>query len=257
MAGGDEQGAWEVRARHRSGSLEAIVARSRRRNIAISLGVARAAGGEPGARPGRRAAPAAARAAADGVCRGGVARAADAARGHLFRGRESRRRRRRRQRPGQALRRADPDRGPAARRHGRARDGVCRHQLRRRHSRARRRGHVEGGRRGGRRAAPRCARSRRHDHVHAERRAAAGDRATSTRCGRPCRTSSATPSSTARGARTVDVSTRCRTASRRACRFASPIAGWASTPPICRTSSSRSIAAGARSTRRCAAPASA
>jgi signal transduction histidine kinase len=39
MAGGDEQGAWEVRARHRSGSLEAIVARSRRRNVAISLGV--------------------------------------------------------------------------------------------------------------------------------------------------------------------------------------------------------------------------
>ena len=39
MAGGDEQGAWEVRARHRSGSLETIVARSRRRNLAISLGV--------------------------------------------------------------------------------------------------------------------------------------------------------------------------------------------------------------------------
>jgi signal transduction histidine kinase len=39
MAGGDQQGAWEVRARHRSGSLEAIVARSRRRNFTISLGV--------------------------------------------------------------------------------------------------------------------------------------------------------------------------------------------------------------------------
>ena len=39
MAGGDEQGAWEVRARHRSGSLETIVAQSRRRNLAISLGV--------------------------------------------------------------------------------------------------------------------------------------------------------------------------------------------------------------------------
>jgi signal transduction histidine kinase len=39
MAGGDEHGAWEVRARHRSGSLETIVARSRRRNLAISLGV--------------------------------------------------------------------------------------------------------------------------------------------------------------------------------------------------------------------------
>ena len=39
MSGGAEQGAWELRARHRSGSLEAIVARSRRRNMAISLGV--------------------------------------------------------------------------------------------------------------------------------------------------------------------------------------------------------------------------
>lgn len=39
IAGTDQLGAWEVRARHRSGSLEAIVARSRRRNIGISLGV--------------------------------------------------------------------------------------------------------------------------------------------------------------------------------------------------------------------------
>ncbi len=39
MAGGDEQGAWEVRVGHRRGSLEAIVTRSRRRNLAISLGV--------------------------------------------------------------------------------------------------------------------------------------------------------------------------------------------------------------------------
>jgi len=39
MAGGDEQGAWHVRVRHRSGSLDAIVAQSRRRNLAISLGV--------------------------------------------------------------------------------------------------------------------------------------------------------------------------------------------------------------------------
>jgi signal transduction histidine kinase len=39
MSGGDEQGAWEVRVRHRDGSLESIVARSRRRNLAISLGV--------------------------------------------------------------------------------------------------------------------------------------------------------------------------------------------------------------------------
>jgi signal transduction histidine kinase len=39
MAGGDEQGAWELRIGHRSGSLDAIVGRSRRRNLAISLGV--------------------------------------------------------------------------------------------------------------------------------------------------------------------------------------------------------------------------
>ena len=39
MAGGEDQGAWQVRASHRSGSLDAIVARSRQRNLAISLGV--------------------------------------------------------------------------------------------------------------------------------------------------------------------------------------------------------------------------
>jgi signal transduction histidine kinase len=39
MAGGEGQRAWHVRVRHRSGSLEAIVAQSRRRNLAISLGV--------------------------------------------------------------------------------------------------------------------------------------------------------------------------------------------------------------------------
>ena len=39
MAGGDNQGAWLVRVRHRSGSLDAIVAQSRRRNMAISVGV--------------------------------------------------------------------------------------------------------------------------------------------------------------------------------------------------------------------------
>jgi signal transduction histidine kinase len=33
----DEQGAWQVRARHRAGSLDAIVAQSRRRNLAIGL----------------------------------------------------------------------------------------------------------------------------------------------------------------------------------------------------------------------------
>ncbi len=39
MAGGANEGAWQVRARYRSGSLESIVSRSRRRNMAISLGV--------------------------------------------------------------------------------------------------------------------------------------------------------------------------------------------------------------------------
>ena len=42
MAGGpasNGQGAWQLRVRHRSGSLDAIVAQSRRRNMAISLGV--------------------------------------------------------------------------------------------------------------------------------------------------------------------------------------------------------------------------
>jgi len=39
MAGGANQGAWLLRARYRSGSLEAIVARSRRWNLAIGAGV--------------------------------------------------------------------------------------------------------------------------------------------------------------------------------------------------------------------------
>lgn len=39
MTGSANQGAWQVRARYRSGSLESIVASSRRRNLAISLGV--------------------------------------------------------------------------------------------------------------------------------------------------------------------------------------------------------------------------
>src|SRR5262245_13886477 len=37
--GVDSAGAWQMRVRHRSGSLDAIVAQSRRRNLAISLGV--------------------------------------------------------------------------------------------------------------------------------------------------------------------------------------------------------------------------
>src|SRR6185295_14247861 len=39
MAGGDDQGAWQLRVGHRAGSLDAIVTRSRRRNLGISLGV--------------------------------------------------------------------------------------------------------------------------------------------------------------------------------------------------------------------------
>ncbi|MGH9140903.1 MAG: histidine kinase dimerization/phospho-acceptor domain-containing protein, partial [Vicinamibacterales bacterium] len=39
MDGGVNQGAWRLRARYRSGPLESIVARSRRRNLAISLSV--------------------------------------------------------------------------------------------------------------------------------------------------------------------------------------------------------------------------
>jgi signal transduction histidine kinase len=39
MTGGVNQGAWQLRARYRSGSLDSIVARSRRRNLAISVGV--------------------------------------------------------------------------------------------------------------------------------------------------------------------------------------------------------------------------
>jgi signal transduction histidine kinase len=39
MTGGANQGAWLVRARYRKGSLESIVASSRRRNLAISAGV--------------------------------------------------------------------------------------------------------------------------------------------------------------------------------------------------------------------------
>jgi signal transduction histidine kinase len=39
MAGGANQSAWQLRARYRSGSLEAIVASSRRRNMAITLAI--------------------------------------------------------------------------------------------------------------------------------------------------------------------------------------------------------------------------
>jgi len=39
VVGSNEPGAWQVRVRHRAGSLDAIVAASRRRNLAIGLGV--------------------------------------------------------------------------------------------------------------------------------------------------------------------------------------------------------------------------
>ena len=39
VSGGEAHGAWEVRLLHRNGSLDAIVAQSRRRNLGISLGV--------------------------------------------------------------------------------------------------------------------------------------------------------------------------------------------------------------------------
>jgi signal transduction histidine kinase len=39
MAGGEPHGAWEMRLSHRAGSLDTIVAQSRRRNLGISLGV--------------------------------------------------------------------------------------------------------------------------------------------------------------------------------------------------------------------------
>ena len=39
VAGGEPHGAWEMRLSHRTGSLDAIVAQSRRRNLGISLGV--------------------------------------------------------------------------------------------------------------------------------------------------------------------------------------------------------------------------
>jgi signal transduction histidine kinase len=39
MAGGDDQGAWQVLLRFKSGSLETLVARSRNRNLAVGLGI--------------------------------------------------------------------------------------------------------------------------------------------------------------------------------------------------------------------------
>ena len=39
VAGGEPHGAWEMRVSHRTGSLDTIVAQSRRRNLGISLGV--------------------------------------------------------------------------------------------------------------------------------------------------------------------------------------------------------------------------
>ncbi len=45
LLAGPRSGAWELRARHLSGSLDAIVAQSRRRNLAIGLGVLALLGG--------------------------------------------------------------------------------------------------------------------------------------------------------------------------------------------------------------------
>jgi signal transduction histidine kinase len=39
ISGGEQLGAWQLRLRHRTGSLDTIVAQSRRRNVGISLGV--------------------------------------------------------------------------------------------------------------------------------------------------------------------------------------------------------------------------
>ena len=115
MAGGDDRKApGKCGLRHRSGSLDTIVAR----RAGATWRSASACSGCSAASfvlvlASARAA-AAAGASADGVCRGRVARAADAARGHLLRRREPRRRRRRRRRAGQALRLADRDARDAA-----------------------------------------------------------------------------------------------------------------------------------------------
>ena len=69
MTGGASQGAWLVRARYRSGSLESIVSRSRRRNLAISLGVLGLLGAAFLLLIGGGAAAAPAGAAADGIRR--------------------------------------------------------------------------------------------------------------------------------------------------------------------------------------------
>ena len=89
MADSNAQGAWELLMRCKSGSLEALVAQSRRRNMAIGLGVLWTPGCEFRVRHRIRPAPAEARAAADGIRRRGVSRAANTARGDPVRWRES------------------------------------------------------------------------------------------------------------------------------------------------------------------------
>ena len=257
MAGGDEQGAWEVRARHRSGSLETIVARSRRRNLAISLGVLgllaaslvlALAAAQRQQRLARqqmefvaavshelRTPLAVICSAGENLADGVVADGAQVKRYGALIQTEGRR-------LGDMVERVMEFAGISSGTAVRALADVDISKV-----------VAE--------AADALRRDARRSRGHAERarqwRAACGDRRCRTRCDRPCRTSSATRSSTARAARPSTSARRCTMASRRACRFASPTAGWASTPPICRTSSSRSIAGGGRSTRRSAGPASA
>ena len=259
MTGGANQGAWLLRARYRSGSLEAIVARSRRRNLAIGARRARPAGGAAFAlvlaasQRQRRLA----RQQMEFVAVG-VARAAHAARGDLLRRREPRRRRRRRRarrsrRYGSLIETEGRRLGDMVERVLR----VCRHQLGHRPMRARRRRRRRGDRRRGARRRRRGARPRRHRSPCTPRRRcrrSLGD-ADALRSAVQNVVGNAVKYSPSAAARSRSPRRRLRDGT--SCGFASPIAASASMPRTCRTSSSRSSAAAAPSTRRCAAAASA